>query len=184
MSLSDQIRQIKNRIAYLRDSVSVSPEEIAAYLSISTEAYNEYESGDSDIPISMIYGIAHALGVDATEIMTGEAPRMSSYSVTRKNKGIKVERYKGYDFEALAYNFIDRDKEPMLVTIEPSDERPELVTHSGQEFNYVLEGKVGVIIGAKTIELNAGDSIYFNPMIPHGQIAIGGKVRFLTIIDK
>ena len=184
MSLNDQIKQIKNRIAYLRDSVSVSSEEIANYLGITTDSYLEFEVGESDIPISMIYGIAHALGVDATEIMTGEAPRMSSYSVTRKNMGIKIERYKGYDFEALAYNFIDRDKEPMLVSIEPCDKRPELVTHSGQEFNYVLEGKVGVIIGAKTIELDPGDSIYFNPLIPHGQFAIGGKVRFLTIIDK
>ena len=85
--------------------------------------------------------------------------------------------------EALAYNYIGRNKEPMIVSISPSDERPKLVTHGGQEFNYVLKGKIGVIINDKTIELNEGDSIYFDPSYPHGQIAIDGDALFLTVID-
>ncbi|HBR31248.1 MAG TPA: XRE family transcriptional regulator, partial [Clostridiales bacterium] len=57
-------------------------------------------------------------------------------------------------------------------------------THTGQEFNYVLEGKIAVILNKKTIELSEGDSIYFDPSVPHGQIALGGTARFLTVIDK
>ncbi|MBP5754775.1 MAG: cupin domain-containing protein, partial [Clostridia bacterium] len=73
---------------------------------------------------------------------------------------------------------------PMIVTISPSEGKPQLVSHGGQEFNYVLEGTVGVTIGGKEIILNEGDSVYFDPAIPHGQFAVGGVARFLTVIDK
>ncbi|MEG2118668.1 MAG: cupin domain-containing protein, partial [Clostridia bacterium] len=125
-----------------------------------------------------------ALNVDATELLTGEQPRMSSYSITRKNHGIAIERYKGYAFEALAYNFIGRDKEPMLVTISPDEKKPQLVSHSGQEFNYVISGKIRIVIGAKELILSDGDSVYFDPSVPHGQFAVDGEAKFLTIIDK
>ena len=59
--------------------------------------------------------------------------------LVRAGGGIDVERYAGYRFSSLAYNFIEREMEPMIVTLAPS-EKPALVSHEGQEFNYVLQG--------------------------------------------
>ena len=109
---------------------------------------------------------------------------MNTYTITRKGKGVSIERYKEYSFSALAYNFINRDMEPMIVDLLPKDAPPELVTHKGQEFNYVLEGKVTVLFGSHKFVLEEGDSIYFNPAIPHGQMAEYGFARFLTIINE
>ena len=54
-------------------------------------------------------------------------------------------------------------------------------SHAGQEFNYVLEGKMNFYIGNKTIELYEGDSIYFDATKPHGMLAIGDKAaKILT----
>lgn len=184
MNVNEQIKQIAQRIKYLRDALDMTADEVASSVSLAVDEYLEYENGEKDIPISIIYSTAAALGVDATELILGEAPRMSEYCVTRKDSGVFIERYPGYSFEALAHNFIGRDKEPMIVTLSASDEKSALVSHSGQEFNYVLEGKIGVTIGNKTFELSAGDSIYFMPSIPHGQFAIEGTAKFLTIIDK
>ena len=73
--------------------------------------------------------------------------------------------------------------QPLLVVLDPSDEPAKLVDHGGQEFNYVIEGCVIVTWGDKEFKLNCGDSIYFNPAIPHGQ-RCGGDVpaKFVTII--
>lgn len=180
----DKLKQITERIRYLRDILELSTTEVAEKLDIPVALYVEYENGEKDIPISMIYAVASVFGVDATEILTGEAPRMSSYTVTRSGQGIAVDRYEGYAFEALAHNYIGRNKEPMLVTIAPSDNPPELVSHSGQEMNFVLEGKVGVTIGKKTLILEKGDCIYFDPRFPHGQFAVDATAKFLTVIDK
>lgn len=184
MNVNEQIKQIAQRIKYLRDSVDMSEQEVADAINIPLEEYSAYENGEIDIPISVIYSAAAALGVDPTELILGEAPRMAEYCITRKNSGIMIERYPGYSFEALAHNYIGRDKEPMIVTLSASEERSPLVSHSGQEFNYVLEGKIGVTIGNHTFILNEGDSVYFTPSIPHGQYAIEGTAKFLTIIDK
>lgn len=179
----DVLRQVTDRIRYLRDILDITEEEVAEKLGITTELYKDYESGAKDIPISMMYGVAAVFGVEPAEILTGEAPRMLEYTVTRNGQGISIDRYKGYSFEALAHNYIDKNKEPMLVTIDVSDTTPELVSHGGQEFNYVLEGTVGVILGKKTVTLHQGDCIYFDPRVPHGQFAIGSTAKFLTVID-
>jgi len=184
MIMNEQIKQVADRIRYLRETLEMRPEQVASAIGMDAEAYIRYESGEKDIPVSMIYSVASVLGIDPTELLTGERPRMNDYTVTRKGHGVGIERFKGYAFESLAYNYIGRSKEPMIVTISPDDQRPQLVTHSGQEFNYVLESRIGVILGEKTIELSEGDSIYFNPKIPHGQIALGATARFLTVIDK
>ena len=56
-------------------------------------------------------------------------------------------------------------------------------THPGQEFNYVLEGSVRVMVGDSTVILNEGDSIYFDSSLPHGQQnADDRRIRFLTFI--
>ncbi len=184
MDVNEQIKQIASRIKYLRDALDMTEQEVADAISIPLDEYISYENAEKDIPISVIYSASAALGVDATELILGEAPRMSEYCVTRKGAGVTIERYPGYSFEALAHNYIGRDKEPMIVTLSSNDIRSPLVTHSGQEFNYVLEGAIEVTIGSRTFVLEAGDSIYFSPSIPHGQHAIDGVAKFLTIIDK
>lgn len=184
MNVNEQIKQIADRIKYLRDAVDMTEEEVSNAMSIPREEYLQYENGEKDIPISIIYSAAAVLGVDPTELIIGEAPRMAEYCITRKNAGVLIERFPGYSFEALAHNYIGRDKEPMIVTISEADEHPALVTHSGQEFNFVLEGKLGVTLGNRNFVLTEGDSIYFSPSIPHGQFAIEGTAKFLTIIDK
>jgi quercetin dioxygenase-like cupin family protein len=54
--------------------------------------------------------------------------------------------------------------------------------HPGQEYNFVLSGKVKIRIGKHDYILNPGDCVYFDPMLPHGQRAVDGEASFLTVI--
>ena len=182
--MNDQIKQIAQRIKELRDILDVSAAELAEQVNVSVEEYEKYENAEEDIPIGVIYGVAAALNVDPTVLLTGEAPRMSDYTIVRQGHGVSVERYKGYKFSSLAFNYIGRQFDPMVVDLEPMEHPPELVVHGGQEFNYVISGTVQLVIGGREFLLNAGDSAFFNPMTPHGQRAVGGPVRFLTIINE
>ncbi|BDF57578.1 XRE family transcriptional regulator [Christensenellaceae bacterium] len=181
--MNSQVIQIAARIRELREILEIPQEEVAEKVGISLEEYKKYESAQDDIPIGVLYGVAAELRVDPTELLTGEAPRMDEYTIVRGGNGVSVERYPGYAFTSLAFNYKNRDMEPMIVTISPNDEA-ELVTHEGQEFNYVLEGSIKIVIQDREFILNAGDSIYFNPMLPHGQRAAGGQAKFLTIINE
>ena len=182
--MNDHVLEVASRMKELREIMDYSTSYMAEKIGVSEDDYVRYEDGKLDIPISVIYGVAGVLGVDSTVLLTGEAPRMKCYDVTRKGKGISIERYKEYSFSSLAYNYIGRDMDPMLVDLLPKETPPELVTHKGQEFNYVLEGQVTVVIGQKKKVLNAGDSIYFDATVPHGQMAENGPAKFLTIINE
>ncbi|MEG2575158.1 MAG: XRE family transcriptional regulator [Christensenella sp.] len=181
--MNEQVVQIAARIRELREILEVPQESVAKKVGISLAEYQRYENAQDDIPIGVLYGVAAELKVDPTELLTGEAPRMDEYTIVRGGRGMCVERYPGYSFTSLAYNYKHRDMEPMIVTISPNEEA-ELVTHSGQEFNYVLEGRVKVVIRNREFILSAGDSIYFNPSLPHGQHAVDGVAKFLTIINE
>lgn len=179
-----QIKQIADRIKELREILDIDTAEISGNIGVSVNEYMAYETAEDDIPIGKLYLIADELGVDPTVLLVGEAPRMADYTLVRSGKGINVDRYAGYRFSSLAYNYINREMEPMLVTLSHSDAAPELVTHEGQEFNYILSGKIAVTVGKREFILSAGDSIYFNPAIPHGQRAIDGNAEFLTVINE
>jgi len=74
--------------------------------------------------------------------------------------------------------------EPLLVLLDSSRPPAAQVSHSGQEFNYVVEGKMKVTVGKAEYILSEGDSIYFDATLPHGQSALNGVARFITIIQE
>ena len=173
--MSEEIRQIAERLVGLRDALDLRPEDIASTCNIDLETYLGYESGEKDIPVSFLHQIAKHYGVELPALMFGYEPRMNSYFLTRKDKGVAVERTKAYKYQSLAAGFANRKADPFMVTVE-------LNTHPGQEFNLVLEGSMHLRIGEKELVLNEGDSIIFDSTRPHGMKAIDRQVKFLAII--
>ena len=154
--MNEQIKQIAERLAGLRDALEITPEEMAGVCNLTPEQY-----------------------------MFGDEPKMSSYFITRKGKGIAVERTKAYKYQSLAAGFAGRKADPFMVTVHPTpDETPiYLNSHPGQEYNIVLKGRMLLQINNKELILEEGDSIYFNSELPHGMKALDGeKVSFLAII--
>ena len=181
----DKIQEIAARIRELREVCGYTQEELAAALNIPLAAYQGYEESGFDIPISVIYSISKKFGVDFTEILTGTNAKLDTYYVVKRGEGKVISRYPGYFYEDLAYRYSRKIMQPLLVTLIPSDDPAALVTHPGQEFNLVLEGEVTLVFDNREIVLKAGDSIYFNPLHPHGQKCHGDtKARFLTVITE
>jgi len=181
--MPDEMKQIASRLKEIREICGFSVDETAARLGIDAARYLGYEDSGENVPISVLYALANVYGVDITELLTGVSPRLSNYCVVKKGRSTGVDRYPGYHFESLAYNFKRRIMEPLMVTVEPDEKEMSPVSHPGQEFNFVVEGAVLVILDDEEILLEAGDCIYFDPTLPHGQKAAGGKpAKFLTVI--
>lgn len=182
--MSDQVKQIASRIRDLREIAGLSEETLAAELGVTVETYKEYESGNTDIPIGFLYEAAGRFGVELTAILTGEDPKLHTYCLVRKNKGVSVSRRIPYKYQSLAYKFINKKAEPFLVTVEPgNDDVVHFNSHPGQEFNYVLEGTLMIYIDGHQLILNEGDSLYFDSNYSHGMKALDGKpAKFLAVI--
>jgi transcriptional regulator with XRE-family HTH domain len=183
--MEEKIKQIADRIKGLRDIVGISAEDMARELKITLQLYQDYESGAADIPVSILYQLAQKFNMELSALLTGEEPRLHTYSLTRKGKGVSVERRKDYKYQNLALNFIHKKAEPFLVTVDPdAAETPiHLNNHPGQEFNYVLEGTLKVVLANHEVILNEGDSLFYDSNVNHGMKSLNGKTaKFLAII--
>ena len=112
--MSEEIMQVASRIKELREISGYSRHAVAKLVGVEYDTYKDYEESGADIPISVLYKLANEFGVDFTEILTGKSPKLDTYCVVKKDKGINIDRYPGYHFESLAYKFMHKMMEPLM----------------------------------------------------------------------
>ena len=100
--MSDKIQLIAMRMRDLREISGMSAEEVAEKSGVNADVYKEYESGSRDFSFSHLFNIAETLGVDISDLLTGESPRLRGYELTRKGKGLEFHRREAYHYEHLA----------------------------------------------------------------------------------
>lgn len=185
MSNLEKIKEISTRMKDLREIEDLSQEELAKKLGIEVEVYRQYEEAACDIPIGFLNEVAKLFHVELMALLSGEEPKLQKYDVVRKGHGLKIDRRKQYDYRHLSYNFMNKKLEPFLVKVPLTEESQPIICsrHEGQEFNYVLKGRLKVLINSREIILEEGDSIYFDASCPHGMKALGDlEPEFLAII--
>ena len=169
--MDSKVSEIAERIRAMRDDTGYSVEEIAEAVNVSPERYRILEKGDTDFTFTFLYKFAEKFGVDIVELLTGENPHLSGYALVRKGKGLYIHRREGFDYEHLAYSFKNNTADPFLVTApyraEELDDVPTS-SHEGQEFNYVLKGKLRFVYEGHVEELGEGDSVYYDSSRRHG----------------
>ncbi len=181
------IAQIAERIRGLRMILDISQEEMAKVCDTTVEDYAAHENGEIDFSFTFLYKCAKRFGVDITEIITGDKPTLSFYTLTRKGEGLPIKRRKGFEYQHLAYLLKDKTSEPFLVTAKydkDAENKPvELSFHEGHEFDYILSGSLKVRLEDHEEILNEGDCIYYDSGHGHGMIAIGGEdCKFLAVV--
>ncbi len=177
--LDFKLGEIAGRIRELREIEGLTAADMAKKTAVSEEEYLACENGRSDLNFAFIYRCALAFGVDVTDIIEGQSPNLKSYTVTRKGEGQRIEKAHGMTYYNLAASFKNRIAEPLYVKSVFSEEAQhrdiELTTHTGQECDLIIEGKLKVQVGEHKEVLGPGDSIYYDSSTPHGMIAVDGK---------
>ena len=183
--MNEELKQIGLRLKGLRDALELSVEDFAASCDIPLGDYIAYEAGTKDFSINTLKHIANTYNLDLNTLLFDEESRMNSYSLTRREKGLAIERVKGYQYQALASGFANRKADVFVVTVPPKEENTplSLSSHNGQEFNLVIKGRLLIQINGKDLILERGDSLYFDPKLKHGMKALDGKpAKFLAVI--
>ena len=109
-SQNAKLLEIAGRIRDMREISGYSVEEMAALVKVSAEEFSKYETGTVDFPFSFLHGCAQAFGIDVTELMTGSAPKLRSYTVTRSGQGRVVDNAHGMTYFSLASSFRNRKR--------------------------------------------------------------------------
>jgi len=171
--MSEKNIKVGQRIKELRSARGWSIEEVEKKSGISEATLASIERHLISPPLGNLVNLAKIFEVSVGDLF-GEAGD-SSYCIVRSDARKTVSRFNssddkssGYSYEALGQQKKKRQMEPFLVTLTPAEVRQvEPNQHIGEEFIFVLEGKVEVRLLEHTDILNPGDSIYYDSTMPH-----------------
>lgn len=185
--MEPNIKEVAHRIQALREDMEITMQEMADAAGISVAEYAAQESGDNDLSFTFLYKCANRLGVDVIELLTGENPHLSAYSLTRAGEGLSIKRRAGFEYLHKAPHFRNKLAEPFLVTApyleEEQDSPIHLAHHKGQELDFIISGRMRFAYEDHVEELEAGDLVMYDSGRGHGMIAIGGEpCVFLALV--
>lgn len=178
------------KIRTIREAKKLSLREVAGRASLTDILLSQVESGAVIPPVATLLKIARALDVHIGDFFTDAAPQ-KRYEVVRKGEHKKVSRRPtpeksplSYSYEALSYRLAERHMEPFLVEFEVDiEEDVPPLSHTGEEFVYVLEGELEFHAEDEIVRLAQGDSLYFDSGIPHAFVGKGArKARAIVVI--
>ena len=184
----EEIR-VGERIKSLREIRGLSLREVADRTGFSTALLSQMENHLVSPSLGTLIKLAKTFGIQVGDFF-GET-RREPFTIVRKDERKRVSRFAskdgvayGYSYESLGFDKKDRHMEPFIVTLEPATlKSSKTSTHDGEEFIFVLEGVMEVILGDHTDILYPGDSIYYDSNVPHRvQCHEGNITKILAVL--
>ena len=181
--------RVGEKIKQLREKKGLSLKEVADATGFSTALLSQMENHLVSPSLGSIIKLAKALEVRVGDFL-GET-QGEPFAIVRKDERKTISRFAskegvsyGYSYESLGFEKKDRRMEPFIVTLEPATLKTSKTSaHEGEEFIFVLEGEMEVILGNHTDILYPGDSIYYDSNIPHRVQCHQDKVtRILAVL--
>jgi quercetin dioxygenase-like cupin family protein len=167
-------RKIKSN----RIKKQLSFEQMANETGFAVDYLKNIEDGKVTPPVGALLQISKALQIDSASLMKEQEPsfkdRIRAYTIRTEN----------YAYETLTPGAENKHLKAFRVTIEAGQDHKGVgYLHEGEEFNYVLKGKIQVTVGDHVNILKAGESLYFNSAIRHQLKNIGDeKVEMIVAI--
>lgn len=172
----------------MRESRGVSVGDLAERSGCSVALIEAVESGLMAPSIAPLARIARALGVRLGTLVDGaEHPGPALDRVEERHV---VARFADYqhpndggtiEYCGLATAKSDRHFEPFLLKLHPDRTRTPS-SHEGEEFLFVLSGRIEVMYGKESYVLGTSESIYFDSVVPHVVCACDGPAQVLSIV--
>jgi len=180
------VQDIGPRIKALREEKKVSLEDLADATGFETSYLARIEEGEVQPQLGIIIKLSKALDAAFSRLVSG--PGDKPYAVTRKSERKPISRTttpRGqkqlYSYQSLDADVQGRHMEALLVQLEENPDE-ETSLHDGEEFIFVLEGRVLVKVGEDRFELEPGDSVYYLSTVPHLVAAQQGQATILAVL--
>lgn len=178
------------KLTQLRESRKLDTKQLAERSELPEELIQQIESGDLIPSLTPLIKVGRALGVRLGTFLD-DVENLGPI-INRKGQLAKAVRFAGkskassgeLDFYALALDKSGRHMEPFLIDLQPATDRDfPLSTHEGEEFMYVLNGTIEISYGKDQHQLQEGDSIYLDSIVPHHVHAQGEEpARILAVV--
>ena len=175
--------QIGPQIRKLRQDRRMTLQDLSQETELSKPLLSQIENEQVIPPLATLLRIAKALQVPLQTFFE-EEDNTQKCLVVRAGDTSRMHRRprhggapQPYLYHSLAYGKKHKHMEPFLVEFDPHQtSKSQSVQHAGEEFLYVLEGRVELLHGGVQYILEAGDSVYWDSNEPHSLKALGDEI--------
>ncbi|MCP4683359.1 MAG: helix-turn-helix domain-containing protein [Desulfobacterales bacterium] len=182
----ESVAEIGSRIKELREAKGISLTELSNMTGFDVDLLSDIENKEVQPQLGTVMKLSKALDSAFSRLVSGVGKNI--YSITRKNERKSIARStsrkgrkKLYSYQSLAPEVKGRHMEALMVKLEENPD-PEISVHDGEEFIYVVDGTVDVVIGDDRFELEPGDSVYYLSTTPHIISAKKGSASILAVL--
>lgn len=173
-SATDRARR---RIRELRGEQGLTLEALAERTGIGVSTLSRLESGERRLSVDHLAVIAGALGVGASDLLApvpGTDPRVRARARTHDGLTMWPLTRHGPAGGLHAFKFrIDAERRaPPAV----------LPVHEGQDWIYVLSGRMRLLLGDEDMVIAPGEAVEFSTLTPHWFGATDGPVEVIAIL--
>ena len=175
--------KLGKRVAKYREGLELTQEQLATNAGLDVGYIKDVEEGRVYPSIGTIIRLSRALGQRVGTFMDDQF--QPDPIVVKRQARVEETSSKAadghYHYFPLGKGKTDRHMEPLFITID-EDEEKEMSSHEGEEFIIVVSGKVLVRYGKKEEVLEAGDSVYYNSVVPHFIGAVDGPAEIYAVL--
>lgn len=176
---------LSRKLRRLRREAQLTLQQLSGRCGISVSTLSKIEKGQLSPTYEKIAALAQGLNIQVGELFNDEplAAPTARRSLTRRGQGV-MHATEQYDYEVLCAELAHKQFVPLLATIKARTLQafPALLHHAGEEFIYVLKGKVTVHTDYyQPMELAEGDSCYFDSTMGHACVAGEEDARILWV---
>lgn len=172
---------IGDRIKSLRVAQKRTMQEIAEASDLSKSMISKIENNKTIPSVAALVKIAKALGTNISGLLEQEGWVNAIHIKGYKAKENLTPTEKGYMIFPYASEYHGKKMQPFLFVARKGEVVPHEVSHEGEEFVYVIKGKMKMQVGDTEYLLNTGDSLYFNAVQKHGIMPVSDEVTYLDI---
>ena len=131
--------------------------------------------------VSDVLKIANVLGVDTSFLFYGRSFSDKRAVKTSPKERLRVKRRDDLKYESLAPLYSGKHMEPFAIEVYKSTS-PDFSRHSGEEFHYVLDGELKIVVDGEEFVLRPGDSLYFDSSLPHSVTSLSDVSKAVAVI--
>lgn len=154
---------IGGKIKMLRQANGLTLEELANRSELTKGFLSQLERDLTSPSITTLEDILEALGTNLQEFFS-EKP---AEQIVFKKDDFFVNEQDDYIISYIIPNAQKNDMEPILIEIAPGKQSMTLDPHEGQEFGYVVQGKVKLVYGENEFVLKKGETFYLKGLVSH-----------------
>ena len=172
---------IGSQIRRLRLEQHRTQQEIADACGFTKSLLSKIESNKVMPPVATLVKIAGALGTKVAALIEAGTNGASVHTPAAEVKENIVRTEQGYWIHPFATRHKGKRMQPFLFVARKGEVKEHHLVHEGEEFIYVLQGKMRVQVGKEEYLLKNGDALYFNSCEVHQVIPVTDEARYLNI---